>query len=214
MKVKAEDLWPLILHFIQEYMSEDDLQKFQEYFKLSSETLDENPLVKAGGMSALVASFLKQNKKVFKKFKEHINTTKDSTGKAKKLVGLKRKASEVSELSAMGTVKRRRASSICSVASETEKKAEPQKKMKPVDFVFARVDPRKYVGSIPDKFMDNSFEAKEKYGKGGDSYGGWSNSKLNDKQGKNFIKEKNKMKNRNSHASGRFDTGAINSIKF
>ena len=55
------------------------------------------------------------------------------------------------------------------------------KNYKPVDFVFSRVDPRKY--TIPDKFADNSFEAKAVNGTGGDSYGGWSNTKLHDKQG-------------------------------
>ena len=59
------------------------------------------------------------------------------------------------------------------------------------------------------KMANNSFEDK-----GGDSYGGWSNTKLGHIHGANFIKEKNKMKKRNSHASGMFDMGAVNSMGF
>ena len=62
---------------------------------------------------------------------------------------------------------------------------------------------------------DYSFEAKARLGNGGgDSYGQWSSNKLVKVVGKNFTKEKNKMKNRNHHASGRFDASAVNSIKF
>lgn len=51
------------------------------------------------------------------------------------------------------------------------------------------------------------------YGSTGDTYGDWSNAKLKTKVGKGFTKEKNKMKNRNFHASGgRFNAGAVNSI--
>ena len=61
---------------------------------------------------------------------------------------------------------------------------------------------------------DCSFEAKARFGQGGDTYGGWSSEKLSKVVGKNFLKEKNKMKNRNTHASGRFDASAVNSVKF
>lgn len=82
------------------------------------------------------------------------------------------------------------------------------------DMVFKRIDPTKFANKISNNFADCSFEAKERFGQGGDSYGSWSNDKLNTKQGKSFIKEKNKMKNRQSHASGHFNANAINSIKF
>jgi hypothetical protein len=36
----------------------------------------------------------------------------------------------------------------------------------------------------------------------GDKFGIWSNDRLKDVKGKNFTKEKNKMKNRNFHAQG------------
>jgi len=83
------------------------------------------------------------------------------------------------------------------------------------DYHFKRIDTSKFQNNIKDHFVDNSFEAKARYGSaGGDSYGSWSNMKLADKKGASFIKEKNKMKNRQSHASGTFDTGAMNAIKF
>ena len=78
--------------------------------------------------------------------------------------------------------------------------------------LFKRIDESKFQ-NIQTHFQDNSFEAKARFGQGGDSYGAWSNSKLHDKHGKNFIKEKNKMKKRNSHASGGFQAGAVNSTK-
>ena len=59
---------------------------------------------------------------------------------------------------------------------------------KKTDFVFSRVDARRFEGKIADHFMDTSFEAKQRYGqsankgeKSGDSYGEWSNTKLADK---------------------------------
>ena len=59
----------------------------------------------------------------------------------------------------------------------------------------------------------HSYESKLTYGAGGDTYGDWSNNKLKDKVGKGFTKEKNKMKNRNFHASGGgFNMSAVNSI--
>ena len=84
----------------------------------------------------------------------------------------------------------------------------------PTEVKFKRIDESKFADKIAHHFQDNSFEAKARFGQGGDSYGGWSNARLHDKHGKNFIKEKNKMKNRNTHASGRFDQNAVNSVKF
>ena len=37
MKIKAENLWPLILHFVEEYFGEDDLKAFKKYFELTIE---------------------------------------------------------------------------------------------------------------------------------------------------------------------------------
>lgn len=82
------------------------------------------------------------------------------------------------------------------------------------EVLFKRIDESKFVGKISTEFKDCTFEAKAKFGQGGDSYGSWSNEKLKHVVGKNFLKEKNKMKNRNTHASGTFNAKAINSIKF
>ena len=65
------------------------------------------------------------------------------------------------------------------------------------EYTFKRIDASKFSNKISTQFADNSFEAKARFGShGGDSYGSWSNSKLFDKKGASFIKEKNKMKNR------------------
>ena len=105
-----------------------------------------------------------------------------------------------------GPVTRRKAS--MDAAAEEAKPAAAK------EYHFKRIDATKFNNKISNKFVDNSFEAKERFGKGGDSYGAWSNSKLHDKKGASFIKEKNKMKNRQSHASGAFNAMAVNSIKF
>ena len=53
--------------------------------------------------------------------------------------------------------------------------------------------------NIAPEFSNTTYEAS-----GGGTYGEWSNQKLKFTQGASFIKEKNKMKKRNSHASGGF----------
>ena len=97
-------------------------------------------------------------------------------------------------------------------SQDKEQLEEPKAAAK--DFHFKRINTSKYTNMIDNKFVDNSFEAKARFGKGGDSYGEWSNSKLADKQGASFIKEKNKMKKRQSHASGTFNAMSVNAIKF
>ena len=37
MKIKAENLWPLILHFVEEYFGVEDLKAFKKYFDLKIE---------------------------------------------------------------------------------------------------------------------------------------------------------------------------------
>ena len=214
MEVKADDLWPLVLHFVREYLSEEDLEEFSAHFKLETSKVDEHPLVKAGGIQKLLESFFKANKKEYRKFKAF--TKGDTLKEDDAVVGKKRKraGSNVSELASAGAIKRRRASSIVSEASAIALPVVEAKDRKPLDFKFARIDASKFEGKIAACFMDNTFEAKEKFGGGGDSYGKWSSDKLVKVVGKGFVKEKNKMKNRQSHASGRFNEGAINSIKF
>ena len=142
----------------------------------------------------MLESFFKTNKKEYRKFKAFLKG--DTPKEDEPVVGKKRKRadSNVSELASAGAIKRRRASSIVSEASE--KPAAEKKERKPLEYKFARIDPSKFEGKIRAEFMDNTFEAKEKFGKGGDSYGAWSSNKLKVVVGKGFVKEKNKMKNR------------------
>ena len=71
------------------------------------------------------------------------------------------------------------------------------------------MDASKWEGKFKPEFKDFTFEAKNAFGasagQGGDSYGQWSSDKLIKVVGKNFVKEKNKMKNRQTHQSGTFD---------
>ena len=77
---------------------------------------------------------------------------------------------------------------------------------------FQRIDESKF-RNLNENEADYSYEAKRKFGETGDTYGDWSNSKLKDKVGKKFIKEKNKMKNKNFHSTGgRFNASAVNSV--
>ena len=118
----------------------------------------------------MLESFFKANKKEYRKFKAF--TKGDTLKEDDAVVGKKRKRadSNVSELALAGAIKRRRASSIVSEAT-SEKPHLEVKERKPLDFKFARIDASKFEGKIKDCFMDNTFEAKEKFGKGGDSYG-------------------------------------------
>lgn len=175
----------------------------------------------------MLGCFLKNNKEAYKAFKkhqlsknsEHAKTDdKKSEKKESKLVSKKRKRS--SEAHEDEPVKKRpRVSSVVSTDGPvTRQKSHDQAeesalKTNGQPLTFKRIDPTKYT-NIANHFADNTFEAKEKFGQGGDSYGSWSNSKLADKHGKGFLKEKNKMKNRQSHASGRFNAAAVNSVKF
>lgn len=67
---------------------------------------------------------------------------------------------------------------------------------------------------LNDNLRDNTFEAKARYGRGGDVYGTRANEKLVVVKGKDFRKEKTKMKNKNFHGSGNDLTYQCNSIRF
>ncbi len=67
MKITADHLWPLIMHFVDEYFGKEDLESF--YFKLQIDHTDD-PLVRAGGIKAILAEYFKQNKSVYKQFKK------------------------------------------------------------------------------------------------------------------------------------------------
>lgn len=81
-------------------------------------------------------------------------------------------------------------------------------------YKFQRINEDKYRNLLNETAADNSFESKARFGLGGgDKFGEWSNSKLFDKVGKGFKKEKGKMKNRNFHAQGQGIDSGINSVK-
>jgi hypothetical protein len=75
MKVQAENLWPLIMDFVETYFGADDLASFKKYFSLEKVVKDhsKDPIVKAGGLQAMLACFLKNNKEVLREFKAHLN---------------------------------------------------------------------------------------------------------------------------------------------
>lgn len=76
-------MWPLILDFVETYFGEDDLASFKQYFGLKLEHT-EDPIVKAGGLQAMLGCFLKCNKEVFKSFKAHLSAKEAATDGAKK----------------------------------------------------------------------------------------------------------------------------------
>jgi hypothetical protein len=59
------------LDFVETYFGEDDLKAFKSYFSLDADH-SSDPIVKAGGLQAMLACFLKANKGVLKEFKEHV----------------------------------------------------------------------------------------------------------------------------------------------
>ena len=67
MNIKAEEVWPLILDFIEQYVGKAELKAFKKYFKVKVDQ-SEDPLVKAGGMKTILQSFFKHNKKAYKVF--------------------------------------------------------------------------------------------------------------------------------------------------
>jgi len=172
---------------------------------------EDDPLVKAGGIKALLSDYLKHNKAVYKKFKKSVEAT-EVTKPSKKRLRSQSNASDASEL----PKKRQRTSSNASESSQKKKKAKavlpPAETIVPV--LFQRIDPSKFVGKIQSNLVDCTFEAKARFGQGGDSYGSWSSEKLIHTRGESFTKMKNKMKNRNTHASGTFNASAVNSVKF
>lgn len=124
MKVQAEDLWPLILDFVEQNFGEDDLASFKKYFNLKIEhTAD--PIVKAGGLQAMLGCFLKHNKEVFKSFKVHLEK--------------KESAADGPKASKKAAAKKQESSSEESSESEEEKPAPKKGKA-------AAVDEKKVVG--------------------------------------------------------------------
>ena len=118
MKVQAEDLWPLILDFLEDNFSKEDYKAFKKYFKLKVDK-SADPLVAAGGMKAMLASYLKHNKSVYKKFKKAHGKADDSGDE--KVSGKKRKRNSSVADSEAEAPKKSKRSRVSSVASEASK---------------------------------------------------------------------------------------------
>ena len=129
MKVEAEDLWPLILDFVETHFGEEELASFKKFFKLKV-AHKKDPLVKAGGIQAMLGCFLKHNKDVFKTFKAHLSGKKKESSSSeseseeeekpkKKLAGKKRPAKEESSSEE---------ESSSSSSDESEKEKPPKKR--------------------------------------------------------------------------------------
>ena len=67
MKISAEDVWPVILDFIETHVGQAELEAFKEHFSVNLDHR-KDPLVKAGGLQAMLQSFFKSNKKAYKQF--------------------------------------------------------------------------------------------------------------------------------------------------
>ena len=117
MKIKAEDLWPLVLDFIETYIGKDELKAFKKYFKVEVEK-EQDPLVKLGGIKALLETFLKNNKKALKVFKaskkQQQQKDDDSSSESEK--------EESKKKTTLAGSKRKRADSKASDAGSTKAK--------------------------------------------------------------------------------------------
>ena len=61
MKVKSEDLLPLVLDFINNSYGKEDLKAFKKYFKIKTK-FKNDPLVKSGGLQSMLETYFKHNK--------------------------------------------------------------------------------------------------------------------------------------------------------
>lgn len=81
IKIEAKTLLPAVLHFAETYLTENDYKVLKKCLNPDhqkvAEDLNEDPIVKAGGLTKMLECFLKSNKDIQKKFKE-------SKGKNKK----------------------------------------------------------------------------------------------------------------------------------
>jgi hypothetical protein len=69
------------------------------------------------------------------------------------------------------------------------------------------------IGEIREDLRDNTYEAKSKYGEG-DEFGRFGNERLKEVKGRDFKKEKAKLKNKQFHGGGgRIDPFAKSSVK-
>ena len=118
MKIKAEDLWPLVLDFIETYIGKDELKAFKKYFKVEVEK-EKDPLVKLGGIKALLETFLKNNKKALKAFKASKKQQQQKDDDSSSSESEKEKSKKKTTLAGS---KRKRADSKASDAGSTKAK--------------------------------------------------------------------------------------------
>ena len=107
------------MDFVETYFGEDDLKSFIKYFSLDKVVKGDHkadPIVKHGGLQAMLACFLKSNKDALKEFKAHLNGGKEAK-KPKKPSIKKQESSSESESSESEEEKRESSSS----ESEEEK---------------------------------------------------------------------------------------------
>ena len=167
MKIAAEDVWPVVLDFIETHLGDDELEAFKTHFKVTVDH-SKDPLVKAGGIQAMLQSFFKSNKKAYKAFmtakkakaanssdseseevavkskkKKDKKTEKKQSKEAAKadLAGKKRKRSDsqVSDTAGKVNKKRTRTESMNSVKSNGSTGGGPMTRRKSLDAAEAKV---------------------------------------------------------------------------
>ena len=188
-----------------------------------SENYKKNCLVKEGGLKALLACYLKHNKGAYKKFKKECTEEESDEEPAKKRQRANSNASAKSNKSdtSVSKDKKKKIKKVDKSQIMTRRKSSGEWQPNPdhqvsmagvKDFKFERINADKYTG-LTGAAKDNSYEAKALFGTTGDTYGDWSNQQLKDKVGKGFTKAKNKMKNKNFHASGGgYNMHSVNSV--
>ena len=124
LKIEAKHILPLIVDFAKESLVKEDYKVFKSTFKC--EGVKEDPLVKAGGLKALLATFLQENKSVMKSFAKAHGLEIEGEKKA----GKKRQRDSSSDSSSSSeekvkkpAAKRARANSNVSTRSMTSAKA-------------------------------------------------------------------------------------------
>lgn len=117
------------MDFVETYFGEDDLKSFIKYFSLDKVVkggdYKADPIVKHGGLQAMLACFLKSNKEALKEFKAHLNGAGASSD-AKKATKKNAKKQESSSESESESEEEKESNSS---SSESEEEEKPVKKV-------------------------------------------------------------------------------------
>jgi hypothetical protein len=70
MKITAETFYPLIIDFLCSSVGEDEAKSLAKALEVENLSVEDDPLVKAGGLTALLKNFLKQNPDVKKRLEK------------------------------------------------------------------------------------------------------------------------------------------------